>query len=317
MLFPDFFDKAETPVKVAQIAAFTALATSLITVAHSLFGTPFKYWLEKEALRNRLATEYEYIQRKNLRELIGKYQGLMLEAAEALNHRLWNLYSNQDKGWLDVNGNYTGVNYYHSSFVYRFLNFLALARDFESAAVLIDSRIAEEKDLDFVKFVKAFAWATCEVALFEDVGYDNKYAKDHFFRDWLRRICDSCIRDGRFLGHEELQSVILRNSDFHNVFWFFDGLKKGEGRFRWDRLVTLHLLLLAFVNNFGYDMQESTPQQFLEVALQANNAQILRNLASWLPGLGLQRNKPARLITEAIETALDRSRSLCEMQKSL
>ncbi len=238
----------------------------------------------------------------------------MLEAAEALNHRLWNLYKNQDKGWLDVRGHYEGISYYHSSFVYRFLNFFAFARAFESEAILIDLRIAEKKDLDFLKFVKAFAWATCEVALFDDVDYDTEFATDHFFRDWLRRVCDFCMRDGKFLGHDDLQSILLSNPDFHNVYRFFDGLQKGERRFRWDRLVTVHLLLLAFINNFGYDMQASSFQQFKEVALQAQNAKILRNLALWLPKLGLQQNKPANLILKSIETVLEAGPNLAQAQ---
>jgi hypothetical protein len=303
MIFPELFDKADIRVTVALITGITALATTLLTLISSLFGTPLKYWLEKRALRNRLAVEYEYEQRKNLRELIVRHQGRLLESAVALNHRMWNLYKNQDKGWLDVHGEYDGRSYYHSSFVYRFLNFCALAREFESEAILIDSSIAEKRDLDFVKFVKAFSWTVCEVALFDNVIYDSQFPTDHFFHDWLRKVCDSCMRDGKFLGHEELQSVLLNNSDFHRVFLFFDGLNKSENRFRWDRLVVVHLLLLAFINSFGYDMQKSTPQQFVEVAQQANNAQILTNLASWLPKFGLQQNEQIKLITKAINTA--------------
>jgi hypothetical protein len=305
MLLPEWFDNAEAPVKVALIAAFAALATSLITVVHSLFGAPLKYWLEKRSLRSKLAIEYEYEQRKRLRELIGTYQGRLLEAAETLNHRLWNLYQNQNKGWLDAKGDYRNNGYYHASFVYRFLNFYALARRFESEAVLIDSRIAEKKDLDFVKFVKALAWAVCDVALFDNIEYDSKYSTDHFFRDRLREVCDSCVVEERFLGHEELQSVLLGSPEFDIVLRFFDGLKRKEPRLRWDRLVAVHLLLLAFINSFGYDMQESTPQQFTDVTSQANNAQVLRNLSSWLPKLGLQRNKSAKLIANAVEAALN------------
>lgn len=305
MLLPELFDKADTSVKVALIAAFTALATSLITVVHSLFGTPLKYWLERRALHNKLAAEYEYEQRKNLRELIGRYQGRMLEAAETLSHRLWNLYENQDKGWLDANGSYEDCGYYLPSFVYRFLNFYAVVREFESEAILIDSRIADKKDLDFLKFSKAFAWAICDVALFENVDYDPKYSTDHFFRDRLREICDSCMKEGKFLGHEKLRAALLNNPDFKVAFRFFDGLKKSELRLRWDRLVTVHLLLLAFVNSFGYDMQESTPQQFIDVARQANNALVLRNLHSWLPKLGLQQNRSATLIGRAVEAVLN------------
>jgi len=304
MLLPELFDKADTSVKVALIAAFTALATSLITLVHSLFGAPLKYWLEKKSLRNRLATEYEYAQRKDLRELIGRYQGRMLEAAETLNNRLWNLYTNQEKGWLDAQGNYKDCGYYLPSFVYRFLNLYALARRFESEAILIDSRIADEKDLDFVKFVKAFAWAVCDVALFDQIDYDTMFATDHFFRDRLREICDSCMGEKGFLGHEELRSVLLNDSDFDDVFRYFDGLKRNESRLRWDRLVVMHLLLLAFVNSFGYDMQKSTSQQFINVARQTVNPQVLRNLRSWLPKLGLQQNKSANLIGKAVEAAL-------------
>jgi len=301
MLLPAFFEKADTAVKVALIAAITALATSLLTVIHSLFGAPLKYWLETRALRNKLATEYEYEQRKNLRDLIGRYQGRMLEAAETLSHRLWNLYENEGKGWLDVGGRYDGYSYYHSSFVYRFVGFYALTRRFESEAILIDSRIADEKDLDFLKFAKAFAWAICDVALFENIAYDTKYATDHFFRDRLRQICDDCVEGDKLLGYEELQSLLRTTSGFEVVFRFFDGLKKSEPRFRWDRLIAIHLLLLAFINSFGYDMQESTPEQFVEVAQQANNAQVLTNLGLWLPRLGLRRNKSANLIEKAIE----------------
>lgn len=303
MLLPDFFDKADTSVKVALIAAFAALATNLITVGHSLFGAPLKYWLEKRALRGKLATEYEYEQRKRLRELIGRYQGRMLEAAESLNHRMWNLYENQDKGWLNADGKYDDCGYYLPSFVYRFLNLCSLVRKFESDAIVIDSRIAEKRDLDFVKFGKAFAWAICDVALFGDIEYNAKYPTDHFFRDRLREICDACMDQETFRGQRELRTLLLNTPEFHVVFRFFDGLKRNEPRLRWDRLVTVHLILLAFINSFGYDMQKSTPQQFKYVALQAKNAQVLRNLVAWLPKLGLQPNAATRLIADAVEAA--------------
>jgi hypothetical protein len=81
MIFPELFDKSDIRVTVALITGITALATTLLTLISSLFGTPLKYWIEKRALRNRLAVEYEYEQRKNLRELIVRHQDRMLESA--------------------------------------------------------------------------------------------------------------------------------------------------------------------------------------------------------------------------------------------
>ena len=306
MVLPEWFSKAEAPVKVAIIAALAALATSWIPVVHSLLGTPLKYWLEKKALRSKLETEYEYAQRKNLRELIGKYQGRMLEAAETLNHRLWNLYENHSRGWLDAGGDYQNPGHYylHSS-VYRFLNFHSLARKFETEAILIDPRIAESADLDFVKFVKAFHWVISDVALFDKLNYDSENQSDHFFRDHLREICDSCFSGNEFLKHEELRSILLTNPNFNSVYKFFDGLKMDETRLRWDRLVAVHLLLLAFINNFGYEMQKSTLRQFQVVTSKVKNRIVLENLNEWLPKLGLAENGPAKLVMSAITETRD------------
>jgi hypothetical protein len=303
MVMPDWYAAADTPVKVALIAALVSMATSLLTIAHSLFGAPLKYWLEKKALRNKLATEYEYDQRKSLRTLISKYQGRMIEAAEVLNHRMWNLYKNEGKGWLDRQGNYEDAQYYFKSWAYRFINFLAMARLFEKEAIFIDSRIAEKTDLAFIKYMKAFGWATCDVALFSGVTYDDSRQKDHFFRDDLRRVCDACCKDGSFPDQEAIDRL-LKSSDYQFIYRFFDGLKKEEGRLRWDRLVVLDLLIMAFLNSFGYDIQQSSQEDFKTVVKHVKHGKILRNLDGWLSKLGLEKEPSAKLIRVEIESRL-------------
>jgi hypothetical protein len=306
MVLPDWFAKADTPVKVALIAAFVSLATSVLTMAHSLFGAPLKYWLEKKALRNKLATEYEYEQRKNLRALIAKYRGRIIETAEVLNHRMWNLYQNESKGWMDRQGNYDDAQYYFKSWAYRFLNFLAIARLFEKEAIFIDSRIAERTDLVFIKYVKAFGWATCDVALFSGVSYDDSRQKDHLFRDSLRRVCDACCKDGDFLDQQAVDKL-LTSSDYQFIHRFFDGLKKDEDRLRWDRLVVLDLLIMAFLNSFGYDIQRSSQEDFKAVVEHVEHGKILRNLNGWLSKLGLDKESGAKLIRAAIQSRLEKA----------
>jgi hypothetical protein len=303
MLLPQWVDTADVRVKVALIAALVALTTSLLTIAHSLFGAPLKYWLEKKALRNKLATEYEYEQRKSLRTLIARHQGRMVEAAEALNHRMWNLYQNESKGWLDAHGKYADAHYYFRSWAYRFLNFLAMARLFEKEAIFIDSKIAEKADLDFIKYVKAFGWATCDVALFNGVEYDDFRQKDHFFRDRLRHICDLCCKDGAFLDQKCVHDL-LSNSDHEFVYQFFDCLKKEEDRLRWDRLVVVDLLLMAFLNSFGYDVQRSSAKDFDTAVGKVKHTQILCNLNGWLSKLGLDKEAGAGSIRAAIQSRI-------------
>jgi hypothetical protein len=53
-------------------------------------------------LKYRLRTEYEYEQRKRLRDLIGHYHGGILNAADIFKTRVFNLYLNEERGWLKV-----------------------------------------------------------------------------------------------------------------------------------------------------------------------------------------------------------------------
>jgi hypothetical protein len=306
VLLPEWFDKADTAVKVALIAALASLTTSALTLLHSLFGAPLKYWLEKKALRHRLATEYEYQQRKNLRDLITKYRGRLVEAGEALNHRIWNFYRNEPHHWLDASGRYADSGYYFRSWAYRLLNVLAVARLFEKQAMFIDSRIAEKTDLDFIKYVKALGWAACDVSLFDGLNYPADRQTDHLFKDIVRLICDTCCADGNFLDQDAVHQVLQGKSQdrrYQSVHRFLDGLKRA----RWDRIVVIDLFVMAFLNTFGYETQHSTAKDFDKVVREIENEQILRNLRRWLVKLGLEKETGARLIVNAIEARLPRA----------
>ena len=300
MVLPQWLDKADTAVKVALIAAVASLATSALTILHSLGGAPFKYWIEKKALRNRLATEYEYEQRKSLRTLIGRYQGQLVESGESLNHRMWNLYQNEAKGWLRQDGKYEEVPYYFQSWAYRFMNFFAVVRFFEREATYIDARVAEQTDLDFVKFIKAFNWAACDVALFEGIDYDAFHQTDHLFRDNLRRICDACCKEGAFLDHDKIHAVLREKANL-SIYRFLDDLKSNEDRLRWDRLLVIDLLIMAFLNTFGYAVQRSTQNDFRTVVQKIRHPKILDNLQRWLSKLGLAEHAGAGLILKAMD----------------
>jgi hypothetical protein len=282
-------------------AALIAAAVSLLTV---VVATPLRYAIDKRALRYRLKTEYEYEQRKKLQTLIGLYHGRMLEAAESLNHRLWNIYENEAKGWLDLSGHYGDLDssYYFRTTVYRFLHLFSLSRMFEREAIYIDSRITAEKDLNFLKYLKALEWVVTDVALFEGLEYDPFHSTDHLFRDQLREMCDTCCPKRQFLSLEEFRGFLKGGHRLSPALQLFDGLSADEARLRWDRIVALHLVLLAFINTFGYDMQRSTRQQFEEVAARLNNTQVGYNLKKWIPSLGLAKQREAKLIIWAVDS---------------
>lgn len=59
------------------------VAVSFLTALLTTFAAPFiRYWLDNLRLRYKLRTEYEYEQRKRLRDLIGHYHGGILTTAD-------------------------------------------------------------------------------------------------------------------------------------------------------------------------------------------------------------------------------------------
>jgi hypothetical protein len=239
--------------------------------------------------------------------LIGQFHGRILLAAEHLNHRLWNLQENQSKGWLSVNGSYDNPvkHYYFTTTTYRFLFLIGCIRLFESEALFIDSRIAKGNELSFLKFVKSLEWALTDVALFNGLSYDDFNEKDHLFTDNLRLICEICTKEQKVISQEEFH-ICLCESDSQNkitpLLSLFDGLCADEERLRWDRIVAFHLLLMAFVNTFGYDMQRSSPDQFKQIAKSIRHNEVLHNLDEWLQKLGLSNEKEVAHISDAIKS---------------
>jgi hypothetical protein len=276
-------------------APTSVLWTAIISAGISAL---ISYFFKRGETRYSAEVAYEYEQRKKSRELIGRYHGRLLNAANSMNYRLWNLYANHEKGWLKVNGNYSDPeSYYFRTSVYRFLNVCALVRQLESEAVLLDARIAKKEDFVFLNYAAALHWVMTDVALFDGLPYESFEQTDHFFSDSYREYCDACLHEGGFVNANGFSKILSdKTSTLIPVLQYFDGLKRDETRLRWDRLVCFHLLLLAFINSFGYDRQKTSPEKFEHVAKQISNPRILDNLIAWLPRHDLGNDAEARKI---------------------
>jgi hypothetical protein len=285
-------------VQAALIAGAVSVLVTCLTLLASSLSPIVKYWFERKALKAKLEVEYEYEQRRKLRDLLSRYRGLLLEAAEALDHRCWNLYKNDPDRWLHVKGNYATSGYYFPTWLFRFLNLLAIARSFQQEALFIDEKIAEPQDFLFLHLVKAWSWAVCDVSLFDGIDYDHSTAKDHIFHDDLKRTCDLCLKGIRFTTHLEFDELI-RDGKLDRICKFFDGLESSEDRLRWDRLVALHLLVMVFQASFGYNAG-AKPEQLASVVARFKNPEVPSNLLRWLPKLGLEKHQEIQGLVTAL-----------------
>lgn len=280
-------DLLTAPTNVLGAAVVSAIVTGGITV-----------WTKRSENRHKVQVDYEYEQRRKLRALIGLYHGRFLQAAESLSHRMENLYTNYDKRWLDRGNEKNG--YYLSSTVFRFLRVSALIRQLESEALLLDPKIASKEDFTFLSFVAALHWVMTDVALFDGLTYDPFDERDHFFSDHLRSYSKCCVEADRLLAYEEFEAGPATSSGLAPVFAFFSGLHRDEDRYRWDRMVAMHLLLMAFLNVFGYKRQKCRAEEFAHAASMVQNPGVLVNLVNWLPKHDLATTKAVRQMTNAI-----------------
>lgn len=269
----------------AAVAVVVAFLTAMAT-------TPIRFVADNLLQRSKAKTEYEYEQRKELRGKIGDYHGRLLEAATALNYRLGQIYAKRREHWLDVNGDYTKRwprHYFFNSTVYRFMAFVALANRFEREAIYIDSRIAGDTDRLFVFYVKALRWTLTDAALFDGLNYSESEPTDHFYTDHLRRMCASVWQDDAevLVDLRSLEDVLATDHELDAVLQFFDGLDPDDSvRLRWDRIVAFQLVLMAFIETFGYEVHKSDHVWFKAVARRMR-PEVATNLLDWLPKLGI------------------------------
>jgi len=259
----------------------------------ALVGTPLKYLLDRSMVGHRLRTEYRYEQRKELHNLIGRYHGRILTAADILKSPLYDFYGFSDlfdsartAKWLEVDGqDYQGADYRYTRIVYRFLAVTTLIQRFEAESHYLDSRIAEKEDFRFLNYIKLLQKAATDIHLFDGVvqRYDVEAVirEDTIRSDVLRTISDSYWRGERFLDLNQFKTRMGRDKNLAPVLQFFANLRRKECRLRWDRLIVFHFVLVRLINAFGYDYQGTKKEDLEELLKEIENPEICDTLKAW------------------------------------
>lgn len=288
-----------------------AQVSSILVAAVTAFGstiaaTPVRYVIDKRLERNKEQLAYEYEQRRALADLVGRFHGRLVEAGDALHQRLLDVWRFEDKGWLDLGGDYDMSGQrrpYFFTTVYRAAAFSALSSNFERSALYIDKRLADPVDIALLNYVKALRWVLTDTRLFDGLNYDFATGRDHLYRDMHRSMCDGILlsdANEHDLYYREFTELVRGGEVLTPLLQFLDGLHPDEPRLRWDRLVCFDLLLMAMLNAVGYDVQDSGDDDFTRVASEIRHPQVARNLAAWIPRLGLANSPEARLLDTAL-----------------
>jgi hypothetical protein len=288
----------------AQATALSAVIGAVIALITTFGVIPLRTRADTKLLDFRLNREYQQEQRKSLKDVVARHHGRLLETAEGFKTRLWSIYESDQGPLLDPST--AEGRYYLQSTALRLLHLAGVAQSFERSVLFIDSRVADPDDEYFLRYTQAIRWTLSDPTLFKGLEPKYPYAKatDHIYSDRLRHMSGLVFDErGTTLGYYEFEQLasswFVRRARFkRRVRWesggtydpvlkFLDRINPGEGRPRWDRLVSLHLVLLAFANRFGYKPQRAEESDFLAVARRIRQPQIYVNLAEWMKLLGL------------------------------
>ena len=194
----------------------------------------------------------------------------------------------------------------------RFLVLLSLATRFERQAFFIEEQAAEDPEdrmarddaVTFLWYCKGMRWTATDVTLFDGaLDYDVSRATDHFFTDQLREICGVVTNDDETeVGLGEFVDLST-SPELRPAMRFFDGLSRDEDRLRWDRLVALHLIVMSFLNWYGYKRQQSDATRIRTAVNELRHPYVAANLRDWLPKLGLDEH--ARDVDAALAKRAD------------
>ncbi|MBU3822515.1 hypothetical protein KO566_10610 [Flavobacteriaceae bacterium XHP0103] len=280
-------------------------STYLIPVLTFIFGWITKIVYERYTLNFRLKKEFEFEQKKKLKEEIAQNKMRLLNSAEELNHRLWNFSQHVGENWHRVPANdwNTTEQYYLKSFVYRFLKFLYCNIQTEKDTISIDTTIAEKDDILFLKYIKTFKDIFTDVDLLAELNYDKAHNTNHFFKNNLADYCILVTQGGEILSFENFKEIMDREyQSLEKVINYFSTIEDSDDDKNLNVLRVCHLLIIQFLNTFGHDYQKTDDEKIKRITeLYKPKLKIKNGMVEFIKKSKLE--KEMKPITEKITKA--------------
>jgi hypothetical protein len=267
-------------------------------VISMLISAMVSSYFRKREKKDAAQIDYDYGQKKRVKELIGTHHGRLIGAAYRFNLRMFNLYKNDRHEWIKVDGRFDDPDrYYFRSSVYRFMDLFCVLRDIEKQAILLDFRVASALDFRFLCYVNSINWLISDSELSKGSFSDGvSPERDHFYSDNVKKLCDLVMENSIFPSSMDFDVYFSEESKLDKVLNFFDGVTRSEDRDRWDRLVCLNLLLMLFLDSFGHPMHRMKPGELDMAISQLRVKETGRTFEQMLGSYGLEKDKGVALL---------------------
>ncbi|MBS3796524.1 hypothetical protein [Pseudoalteromonas sp. BDTF-M6] len=274
------------------LAALISAITTIIVLILSAVG---KWFYSKKSLHYKLKTEYTFEQQKSIKEEISKTKVPLLQAAETLNYRLWNLVAHADEKWLEIPQEKWKEEKHHyiRSSAYRILLLWHWILKAEVSVSAYDSTLSPKEDLLYLKYIKAIKYCLCDRLLLKELGYESAATDNHFYIDDLPEFTSLIIENGEVIDfHVFDKKVIDGTVQLDKVLAFLSAYRKEWNNFTRNQLSVLHLLIVGFLNEFGHEYQNTDKKKVKELVLDKyDGVMITREYKKFLERHKLQKDQ--------------------------
>ncbi|PHI18058.1 hypothetical protein CEQ90_19930 [Lewinellaceae bacterium SD302] len=205
-----------------------------------------------------LRQNYKFEQRKKLKDELALHKGKLLNAAEQLNYRLLGFNSSIGRKWhkIEKNNWFDQNQYYLNSFIYRILLFGHYLNQTENSVLSIDTKIADNEDILYLKFVKSMINIFSDVEIHNELEYKNDDNVSHIFKDDFETLTDFVVGSNKILKFSDFK-IVLRDSydEMEMIIKYLTQINDDDQDVVLNTLRCLHLLILSFLNKYGHEYQ--------------------------------------------------------------
>lgn len=251
-------------------AAQTAIISAVVSLIISIISFPLKVYIEKCILRYKLNKEYEFEQKKKIKDSLAQIKTPVIKAAEELSFRLWSFSNRIDKGWhiySEKEPNTTEKYYFFRSTVYRLLVFLYWVDKAERDLYDLDFSIAGKGEKLYLKYIKVLKNFFCESSLLRDLKYNTFIEDAHFYRDHIKTYTDYVKAYNSTLTYDEFVKKFDKDhTSITTVINYISKIKKNSHNYQYNIISSFHLFLILFLNKYGLDYHYTSEEQFKSLA---------------------------------------------------
>ncbi|MGQ8867676.1 hypothetical protein [Myroides sp. TSA_177.3] len=253
----NWFNNLDTILQTAIISLITSITIMVLTWIIGILK-------DRYSLNYKLKKEYEFSQRKKLKEEIAKNKMPLLNSIEELNYRVYNLNINLNKGWLNISEHNWFINeqYFLNSSIYRMLEFWYWIIKTERDTISIDSTIADDEDILFLTYIKTFKNIFCDAEILKELGYNSSQDTNHFFKNDLETYGNWLIENDKLIGFEEFKTKLKLNYvGYKKVIEYWTSIKDIDSDKNLNAMRAFHLISINFLNKFGHNYQKTNTKK--------------------------------------------------------